>query len=100
MREPLLQKAHSCHTLALLQYISSSQGHDSISPVITTGILITISTADAFFMQIIMKAMRDWKTMRAQFRERKHIPVGLTEHLLRQGEMCVCFNTMLAPPQL
>lgn len=39
-------KTHSCHTLALLQYISSSQGHDSASPVITTGILIIISTAE------------------------------------------------------
>lgn len=87
-------KPHSCHRLALQQYISSSQGHDSISLVITTGILIIISTADIFFMQI-MSATVDWKTMRAQFGG-GHIPVWLTEHLLRQEELCVCFNTMLA----
>lgn len=38
--------------------------------------------------------------MRAQFKERKHIPVWLTEHLLRQGEIHASFNTMLAFPQL
>lgn len=42
-------KPHSCHTLALLQYISSSRGHDSASAVITTGILIIISTAQCIF---------------------------------------------------
>lgn len=49
MPESSAAKPHSCHTLALLQYISSSQGHDSISPVITTGILIIISTAERIF---------------------------------------------------
>lgn len=38
--------------------------------------------------------------MRVQFRERKHIPVWLTEQLLRQGEMPACFNTKLDCPQL
>lgn len=40
----------------------------------------------------------DWKTMRAQFGggKKKHIPVWLTEHLLMQEVLCVCFNTMLA----
>lgn len=42
-------KPHSCHTLALLQYISSSRGHDSASAVITAGILIIISTAQCIF---------------------------------------------------
>lgn len=40
-------------------------------------------------MQITMRVTLDWKTMRAQFRKRKHIPVWLTEHLLRQEEMYV-----------
>ncbi len=50
---------------------------------------------NAFFMQIIIEAMRDRKTMRAQFKKRKHIPVWLTEHLLRQGDVCVCLRAVL-----
>lgn len=37
-RDASSEKPHSCHTLALLQYISSSRGHDFASLVITAGI--------------------------------------------------------------
>lgn len=55
-------KPYFCHTLALLQYISSSQGHGSISPAITAGMMIILSTADIFFMQITTKPT--WETTR------------------------------------
>lgn len=56
-----------------------------------------------YFSCKLLWATVDWKTMRAQFGvgggvgwKKKRIPVWLTEHLLMQEVLCVCFNTMLA----
>lgn len=68
MRERSSVKPHSCHTFARLQYISSSKGHDSASPVTTAGILIIVSTTRCIFQANYKRRNENWRTMRVQIK--------------------------------
>lgn len=80
---------HSCHTPAPLQCISSSRGHASASAVITAGVSDHhFQRRNVFFMQIMKgRKPRSENNEGPNLEERKRIPVWLTEHLLRAGEM-------------
>lgn len=83
-------KPHSCHTYALLQYISSSRGHDSASPVTTAWILIIISTALCILHANHNRSKADWKTMRAQFRTKETYPC-VADRVFAETGRNVCF---------